>query len=68
MGSTWVVTPTFLKRVWDLDLYNIFLSLKGADLLYACIAKVEEIPLVTHDGDFDQYEGTIQIIRPRDRK
>jgi predicted nucleic acid-binding protein len=61
------VTPAFLKRVWDLDLYNLFLSLKGADLLYACIAKVENIPLVTHDKDFDQYEGTIQIIRPRDK-
>ena len=62
------VTNAFLKRVWDLDLYNVFLSLKGADLLYACIAKVENIPLVTHDKDFDQYEGTIQIIRPRDNR
>jgi predicted nucleic acid-binding protein len=62
------VTPAFLKRVWDLDLYNVFLSLKGADLLYACIAKVENIALVTHDKDFDQYEGTIQIIRPRDNR
>jgi predicted nucleic acid-binding protein len=58
----------FLKRVWDLDLYNVFLSLKGADLLYACMARVESIPLVTHDKDFDQYEGTIQIIRPRDNR
>ena len=62
------VTNAFLKRVWDLDLYNVFQSLKGADLLYACIAKVENIPLVTHDKDFDQYEGTIQIIRPRDNR
>jgi predicted nucleic acid-binding protein len=62
------VTPTFLKIVWDLNLYDVFLSLKGADLLYACIAKVENIPLVTHDRDFDQYEGIIQIIRPRDQR
>jgi predicted nucleic acid-binding protein len=62
------VTPAFLKRVWALDLYNVFLSLKGADLLCACIAKVENIPLVTHDKDFDQYESTIQIIRPRDNR
>jgi predicted nucleic acid-binding protein len=61
------VTPAFLKSVWDQDLYNVFLSLKGADLLYACIAKVENIPLVTHDTDFDPYEGAIKIIRPRDR-
>ena len=60
------VTPKFLKSVWDQDLYNVFLSLKGADLLYACIAKMENLPLVTHDKDFDQYEGVIQIIRPRE--
>jgi hypothetical protein len=28
------VTPTFLQRVWNLDLYRKFDSLKGADLLY----------------------------------
>jgi hypothetical protein len=39
------VTPTFLQRVWNLDLYRKFDSLKGADLLYACIAHIEQIPL-----------------------
>lgn len=61
------VTPKFLKQVWDQDLYNVFLSLKGADLLYACIAKVENIALVTNDTDFDKYRGVIEIIRPSER-
>jgi predicted nucleic acid-binding protein len=60
------VTPEFLKRVWELELYDRFSNLKGADLLYACIARVEGIPLVTHDADFNRYASEIEIIRPRD--
>lgn len=58
------VTAPFLKRVWDLDLYRKFDTLKGADLLYACIAHVEQIPLVTQDTDFDRHRELIEIIRP----
>jgi predicted nucleic acid-binding protein len=60
------VTPTFLQKVWDLDLYRKFDSLKGADLLYACIAHVEHIPLVTQDRDFDRHTNLIEIVRPGD--
>src|SRR5207249_9438621 len=42
------VTKTFLGKVYELDLYEKFSILNGADLLYACIARVEHIPLVTH--------------------
>lgn len=60
------VTESFLAKVWDLELYNKFGHLKGADLLYACIAKVENIPLVTHDADFDKCQGEITLIKPRE--
>ena len=60
------VTPEFLKRVWELDLYDRFSVLRGADLLYACIARVEGIPLVTHDADFNRCASEIEIINPRD--
>lgn len=60
------VTKKFLKKVYDLGLYDKFSSLRGADLLYACIARVEDIPLVTHDKDFDVYSREITIIRPPD--
>jgi predicted nucleic acid-binding protein len=60
------VTDTFLARVWDLSLYDQFSSLRGADLLYACIAFVESIPLVTHDADFDRYSHKIRLIKPRE--
>ena len=60
------VTKRFLKQVYDLSLYDVFSQLRGADLLYACIARVERIPLVTHDGGFDRYNKEITLIKPRD--
>jgi hypothetical protein len=60
------VTKRFLKQVYDLNLYDIFSHLHGADLLYACIARVERIPLVTHDGGFDRYKTEITLIKPRE--
>lgn len=60
------VTDQFLAQTYELKLYDKFSSLKGADLLYACIAKIEGIPLVTHDKHFDPYGGEITLIRPRD--
>jgi predicted nucleic acid-binding protein len=60
------VTREFLKRVWEMELYDRFSFLKGADLLYACIARVESIPLVTHDADFNRYAPEISIIKPRE--
>jgi len=60
------ITKKFLKKVYELGLYDIFSSLRGADLLYACIARVENLPLVTHDNDFDRYSKELKIIRPPD--
>lgn len=60
------VTGEFLARVWELGLYDRFSGLRGADLLYACIALVEGIPLVTHDADFDLYSDQIRLIKPRE--
>lgn len=60
------VSQEFLLKVYELNLYDKFSTLKGADLLYACIAKVENIPLVTHDNDFEPYSGEVTLIRPRD--
>ncbi|MFC1749452.1 type II toxin-antitoxin system VapC family toxin [Pseudomonadota bacterium] len=60
------VGEEFLNKVWDFGLYNKFSHLRGADLLYACIAYVEKLPLVTHDGHFDRYKGEIEIIKPRE--
>jgi hypothetical protein len=60
------VTKKFLTEVWELELYDKFSHLRGADLFYACIARVEDIPLVTHDAGFDRYGNDIKIIKPRE--
>jgi len=60
------VTKKFLIKCFDLHLYDRFRFLKGADLLYACIAKVEGIPLVTHDKAFNRYSEEITLIKPRE--
>jgi predicted nucleic acid-binding protein len=60
------VTKKFLTKVFELALYDKFSHLRGADMLYACIARVEGIPLVTHDGNFDRYRNQIAIIKPRE--
>jgi predicted nucleic acid-binding protein len=60
------VTKRFLLKVFDLGLYDKFGRLSGQDLLYACIAYAESIPLVTHDKDFDQYSKELTLISPRE--
>ena len=61
------LSKEFLWKVGDLRLYDRFGNLKGPDLVYACIAKVEGIPLVTHDNQFNQYRDDIDLINPCDR-
>lgn len=58
------ITKEFLWKVDELSLYDLFGHLKGADLMYACIAKIENIPLVTHDKQFLQYKTELQLISP----
>jgi predicted nucleic acid-binding protein len=60
------ITTEFLWTVSEQKLYDLFLNLKGADLVYACIAKAESIPLVTHDKQFNQYSNDLNLINPCD--
>jgi predicted nucleic acid-binding protein len=55
------LTLEFARRCAQQQVFNKFLKLRGADLVYACIAKVEGIPLVTFDKAFDFYRGEIQL-------
>jgi len=45
------------------NLFEKFKELKGADLLYACIAYIGGYTLVTCDSDFDVYKNDITIIK-----
>lgn len=44
-------------------LFEKFKELKGADLIYACIAYIGSYTLVTCDSDFDVYKNDITIIK-----
>lgn len=58
------IDQQFARKAWELDLFNRFENLGGSDLIYACIARVEGIPLVTRDSDFLLYSDEIVIVNP----
>jgi len=58
------ISHSLIKAVAELDLANVFTDLRGADLIYACISKVERIPLVSCDTHFKKYSGAIELINP----
>lgn len=51
-----------IKQCWNCDLFNKFPKLRGADLVYACISKIKNIPLATNDNDFKSAESEISVI------
>ena len=58
------ISNDLIQKTVDMDLITRFESLRGADLIYACIAKINEMPLVTCDQHFDKYRNEITIINP----
>ena len=44
-------------------LFDLFSGLKGADLIFACIAKLGDYTLVTSDNGFDQHKNHIKILK-----
>jgi predicted nucleic acid-binding protein len=58
------ISLKLIRKVSELDLPNWFEKLRGADLIYACIANIENIPLVTCDRHFDHYRQEIKVINP----
>jgi predicted nucleic acid-binding protein len=58
------ISKDFTAQCSGMKLFDLFGGLKGGDLVYACVAKVLNCPLLTFDGDFDAYGNAISIIRP----
>ena len=58
------LSDNFIQETAKLDLVNVFADLRGADLVYACVARIYDAPLVTCDKHFERYRGTIAIINP----
>ena len=52
-------------QVAEMDFAESFRALKGCEIfVYACVAKVEKIPLVTCDEHFEQYSAEIEVVNP----
>jgi predicted nucleic acid-binding protein len=58
------ITREFAAKCAKQKLFDKFPKLKGADLIYACVAKILDIPLLTLDKDFDPYQNQITVVNP----
>lgn len=56
------ITLELTRRANELDLFNKFDRLTGADLVFACIAAVESVPLVSADKRFLTVKEHIEVI------
>ena len=57
------------KAAKDDGLFAVFKGLKGADLVYACLAKLRDLTLVTCDRDFWRFTDHIKVhYLPQNRK
>ena len=55
------VDRKFFNNCQDKKIFEKFKKLKGADLVYACMAYIGKFTLVTCDSDFDVYQGEINL-------
>ncbi|MDP1758541.1 MAG: hypothetical protein Q8K77_01920, partial [Thermodesulfovibrionales bacterium] len=58
------ISMNFTAECAEKNLFDLFSGLRGGDLVYACVAKVLDCPLLTLDSDFDVYGDSISIMRP----
>ena len=58
-----ILDNNFYKECKRRDLFSVFDGLKGSDLIYACLAKIRGLTLVTCDEDFNPYADEIGVLR-----
>lgn len=57
------ITQQVADRCRDAELFELFRTLRGGDLIYACIAKLYSLTLVTLDNkDFAPYQNELKLI------
>jgi predicted nucleic acid-binding protein len=52
----------------ELKLFELFDKLRGMDLIYACIAKIKNLTLVTCDHKFDLYTEKLNVLNLAEKK
>lgn len=60
--TTLSLTAPFYDECKKRNLFQLF-DLRGSDLIYACIAKIENCTLVTCDSDFDKCIQEINVLK-----
>jgi predicted nucleic acid-binding protein len=58
------IDSSFVKKAHELGLHLKFSSLRGADLIFACAAVIEDATLVTRDTNFLGLDG-LRVIIPK---
>jgi predicted nucleic acid-binding protein len=58
------INLAFIRKAAELELHLRFATLRGADLIFACAAVIEEATLVTRDKAFLGLDG-LRVIIPR---
>jgi predicted nucleic acid-binding protein len=61
-AETYEITQATLRRASQLELPDKLSALRGADLVYACVAALEGLPLVTNDRGFRAIEGHVRVV------
>ncbi|MFC1780293.1 type II toxin-antitoxin system VapC family toxin [Patescibacteria group bacterium] len=56
------INRKFYDKCQNLKLFSLFKDLKGSDLIYACIARLGKLTLVTCNSDFDVYTKEIRVL------
>jgi predicted nucleic acid-binding protein len=56
------ITQQTLRRASKAGLFETLSALRGADLVYAYIAALEDVPLATHDRQFRAVESQIAVL------
>lgn len=56
------IDQDLIRRCNDLVIMDGFSSLRGADLIFACIAYLEDAYLVTLDGGFNQVSHHLRVV------
>ncbi len=63
-SEVYEVTQSVMQRSAEANLFDRLDTLRGADLIYACIAALEGLPLVSTDSDFKAVAQHIRLINP----
>ncbi len=56
------IDEALIRRSADLVVLDSFAKLRGADLIFACIAHLEDAYLVTLDNHFDAVAGVAKVV------